>query len=70
MNASTSPSPASPVIAPIRIASLPRSAPTVRSSIACSGTGSEPARSRAASDVVSLTENAPLIWPEPPVIGS
>jgi hypothetical protein len=38
------------VIAPMRMASPPRSGPTVRSSMTVSGTGNAPARSSAASD--------------------
>src|SRR5918994_10517 len=55
---------------PILITSPPRSGPTVRSSMTVSGAGSAPARSSADSTTVSSTLKLPLIWPEPPVIGS
>ncbi len=70
MNPTTRIRPARPVIAPMRMASLPRSGPTVRSSITLSGTGSAPARSSAASEAASATVKLPLICPVPPVIGS
>ncbi len=70
MKPKTRAKPARPVYMPIAIASLPRSAPTVRSSMTVSGAGSAPARSRAARSDACWTVKLPLIWPAPPVIGS
>ncbi len=70
MKATTRAKPIKPVMMPISMASAPRSAPTVRSSITVSGAGSAPARSRAARSVVCCTVKLPEICPEPPMIGS
>ena len=50
--------------------SAPSSAPTVRSSIGLSGAGSAPARSRTARSLALWVVKLPVIWPEPPRIGS
>ena len=55
---------------PARIESRPRLGPTVRSSTIVSFAGSEPARSRMARSLADSTVKLPLIWPEPPRIGS
>jgi hypothetical protein len=54
----------------LRMASAPRSAPTVRSSMTVSLAGRAPARSMAASVLAVSVEKLPEIWPAPPVIGS
>ena len=70
MNTKTSMKPIRPVHVPMAMASAPRSAPTVRSSITVSGAGRAPARSRVERSVASCAEKRPLICPEPPTIGS
>ena len=55
---------------PARIESAPRLGPTVRSSTMVSLAGSAPARSRIARSLALSTVKLPLIWPEPPRIGS
>jgi len=55
---------------PFWMTSLPRSAPTLRSSITVSLAGRAPARSSAESVPASWTVKLPEIWPDPPVMGS
>ena len=50
-----------PVVMPIEMESLPKSGPTVRSSMTFSGAGKAPARSNKASSLASATVNEPLI---------
>ena len=57
-------------ILPAAIESAPRPGPTERSSTMVSFAGSEPARSRIARSLAVWTVKLPLIWPEPPRIGS
>ncbi len=69
MNTKTSAKPNKPVMTPLSIASAPRSAPTVRSSITVRGAGNAPARSSAErSDALSAVK-LPIICPLPPMIG-
>ena len=70
MKITTSKSPSSVAFLPEAIESAPRLAPTVRSSITVSLAGSAPDRSVTARSLASATVKLPLIWPEPPRIGS
>ena len=55
---------------PAFIESSPRLGPTVLSSNTFIGAGSEPALSKTAKSLAVSGEKLPLIFPEPPVIGS
>ena len=70
MNTMTATNAINPAILPAWIESAPRSGPTVLSSRILSGAGSAPARSTTARSLASATEKRPVIWPEPPRIGS
>ena len=69
INASTNKAPATPLSMPVLIASLPKSGPTVRSSIMLNGTGNAPVRNISATSWASGSVKDPAISPRPPGIG-